>query len=60
MNSFKRYLGALLVILGAILLICSYFLGWNSYNGVQIGVLPIKFNILYYSTQRRFRQARGN
>ena len=41
MNSFKRYLGALLVILGAILLICSYFLGWNSYNGVQIGAMVL-------------------
>ena len=30
-----------MVILGAILLICSFFLGWNSYNGVQIGALVI-------------------
>jgi len=37
MNSFKKYLGAIVVILGAILLICSYFLGWYNYNGVQIG-----------------------
>ena len=41
MNSFKKYLGAIVVILGAILLICSHFLGWNSYNGVQIGALVI-------------------
>ena len=39
MNSFKKYLGAILVILGAALLIVSYFKGWNSYNGVQIGAL---------------------
>ena len=41
MNSFKKYLGAILVILGAILLILSYFLGWNSYNGVQIGAMVL-------------------
>ena len=41
MNSFKKYLGAIVVILGAILLICSYFLGWNNYNGVQIGALVL-------------------
>jgi len=41
MNSFKKYLGAIIVILGAILLICSYFLGWNNYNGVQVGALVL-------------------
>jgi hypothetical protein len=41
MNSFKKYLGAIVVILGAILLICSFFLGWNNNNGVQIGALAI-------------------
>jgi hypothetical protein len=41
MNSFKKYLGAIIVILAAALLICSYFLGWNSYNGVQIGALAM-------------------
>ena len=41
MNNFKKYLGALIVILGAILLICSFFLGWNNYNGVQIGALVL-------------------
>ena len=41
MNSFKKYLGAIVVILGAILLICSYVFGWNNYNGVQIGALVI-------------------
>ena len=39
MNNFKKYLGAIVVILGAILLICSFFLGWNNYNGVQIGAM---------------------
>ena len=41
MNSFKKYLGAIIVVLGAILLICSYFLGWNNYNGVQVGALVL-------------------
>jgi len=41
MNSFKKYLGAIIVILGAILLVCSYFLGWNNYNGVQVGALVL-------------------
>ena len=41
MNNFKKYLGAIIVILGAILLICSYFFGWNNYNGVQIGAMVL-------------------
>ena len=41
MNSFKKYLGAIIVILAAALLIVSYFKGWNSYNGVQIGALAM-------------------
>ena len=41
MNNFKKYLGAIVVILGAILLICSFFFGWNNYNGVQIGALSL-------------------
>ena len=32
---------SIVVILGAILLICSFFLGWNNYNGVQIGALVL-------------------
>ena len=40
-NSFKNYLGALLVILGAIVLICSFFFGWNNYNLVQIGAMVL-------------------
>lgn len=41
MNSFIKYLGAIVVILGAILLVCSSFLGWKNYNGVQIGAISI-------------------
>ena len=41
MNSFKKYLGALIVIIGAILLVCSYFLGWKNNNSVQVGALVL-------------------
>ena len=41
MNNFKKYLGAIVVILGAIVLICSFFFGWNNYNGVQVGALAL-------------------
>ena len=41
MNSFKRYLGALLVILGAVLIFCSYFTKLHNYNGVLIGSLVL-------------------
>ena len=41
MNSFKKYLGALLVILGAILLFCSFFTDLHNYNGVLVGSLAI-------------------
>lgn len=41
MKSFLKYLGAIVVILGAILLICSFFLGWKDYNGVQVGALSL-------------------
>ena len=40
-NSFKKYLGALIVIVAAAILICSYFLHWNNYNWVQIGALAV-------------------
>jgi len=41
MNSLKKYLGALIVIIGAIILICSFFCGWNNYNGVQLGAMGL-------------------
>lgn len=31
-----KYLGVMVVILGAILLIISQLAGWNNYNGVQL------------------------
>lgn len=41
MNPFKKYLGAILIIIAAIILICSFFFGWNSINSVQIGSMVI-------------------
>ncbi len=41
MDSFKKYLGAILVIIAAIILICSFFFGWNNYNFVQISAMVI-------------------
>lgn len=41
MNDFKKYLGAILVIIAAIILILSFFLGGKDYNGIQIGALVI-------------------
>jgi hypothetical protein len=41
MSNFKRYLGAIVVILGAILLFCSAFTKLHNYNGVLVGSLVI-------------------
>ncbi len=41
MNDFKKYLGAILVIVAAIILILSFFLGGKNYNGIQIGAMVI-------------------
>ena len=42
MNSFKKYLGAILVILSAIFLIVSFvFTDWHNYNGVLVGSLAV-------------------
>ena len=41
MNEFKKYLGAILVIIAAIILILSFFLGGKDYNGIQIGAMVI-------------------
>ena len=41
MNSFKKYLGAIVVILGAILLIISYKTDWHNHNGVLVGAMVL-------------------
>lgn len=41
MNSFKRYLGAILVILGAILIVCFSMTDLKNYNLALIGALVL-------------------
>ena len=55
MDSFKKYFGAILVIIAAIILICSFFFGWNNYNFVQIGAMVIMIAgiILYVKTNKK-------
>lgn len=37
MNELLKYLGVIIVVIAAVVLILSHFLGWNNYNGVQFG-----------------------
>ncbi len=55
MNSFKKYFGAILIIVAAIVLILSFFCGWNSCNPVQIGsmVLMIIGLIMYIMANKK-------
>ena len=41
MNSFKRYLGAILVILGAIMIVYSSFTTLKNYNGILVGAIVL-------------------
>ena len=41
MNNFKKYLGALVVILGAAILIWSSFSDGKNHNGVQIAAMCV-------------------
>ena len=49
MKGFLQNLGIILMILGSIALILSYFMGWNNINGVQFGgVALIIIGIMVY------------
>lgn len=49
MNDFKKYLGAIIIIIAAIILICSYFCGWNNYNWVQLTAMGLMiFGLVLY------------
>lgn len=49
MKDFKKELGKLLMIIGAIILILSYFCGWNNFNGVLVaGIALIIAGIVVY------------
>lgn len=41
MKGFLQSLGTILMIIGSIVLILSFFLGWNNYNGVQFGAMAL-------------------
>ncbi len=36
-NELLKYLGIIIIIIAAIVLMLSYFLGWNNVNAVQFG-----------------------
>ena len=49
MKGFLQNLGIILMILGSIALILSYFMGWKNINGVQFGgVALIIIGIIVY------------
>lgn len=37
MNGFLKNLGIIIIVIAAIVLVLSYFMGWNNINGVQFG-----------------------
>ena len=37
MNGFLKNLGIIIIILAAIVLVLSHFMGWNNINAVQFG-----------------------
>ena len=41
MKGFLQSLGIILMIIGSIILILSYFMGWNNINGVQFGGIAL-------------------
>ena len=53
-----KTLGFCLVILGAILIILSHFLGWNNYNSVNLGsvALMIAGLITYIKASKKERE----
>ena len=57
-SSFLKYLGAIIIIIGAIVLICSHFFGWNSINEVQMGSfgLMVVGLVIYIITNKRIKK----
>ncbi len=37
MNGFLKNSGLIIVVIAAIVLVLSYFMGWNNINGIQFG-----------------------
>mgnify|MGYP003412540476 FL=1 len=39
MKGFLKNLGIIIIVIAAIVLVLSHFLGWNNINGVQFGAM---------------------
>lgn len=57
MNGFLKNLGLILVVIAAIVLVLSYFMGWNNINGVQFGAFGamIVGVVLYIILNKKFQ-----
>lgn len=57
MNDFLKNLGLILVVIAAIVLVLSYFMGWNNINGVQFGAFGamIVGVVLYVILNKKFQ-----
>ncbi|MBR6629703.1 MAG: hypothetical protein IKL03_07100 [Bacteroidaceae bacterium] len=57
MNGFLKNLGLIIIVLAAIVLILSYFLGWNNINGVQFGAFGamIAGVVLYIILNKKYQ-----
>ncbi len=57
MNDFLKNLGLILVVIAAIVLVLSYFMGWNNINGVQFGAFGamIVGVVLYIILNKKFQ-----
>ena len=57
-----KSLGFALIIIGAIIIILSHFLGWNNYNSVNLGsvALMIAGLITYIKASKKIREQDNN
>ena len=57
MNEFLKYLGVIIIIIAAIILMLSHFLGWNNVNAVQFGSIGamIVGLVLYIWLNKRYQ-----
>ncbi|MBR3916414.1 MAG: hypothetical protein IKJ49_04635 [Bacteroidaceae bacterium] len=57
-----KSLGFALIIIGAVIIILSHFLGWNNYNSVNLGsvALMIAGLITYIKASKKIREQDNN
>ncbi|MBR3916863.1 MAG: hypothetical protein IKJ49_06970 [Bacteroidaceae bacterium] len=57
-----KTLGFALIIVGAIIIILSHFLGWNNYNSVNLGsvALMIAGLVTYIKASKKVREQDNN